>query len=150
MNLPLAPLVIDANICLYVLAPLKEHEQAKHLMASLLRYKRPWYAPTLWRIEVLSGLRKFVASGLMTKPEMEEAAAHFWEWPVQVIAEERELLERAVRWSERIEQRVIYDSVYLAIADQMNADFWTADHRLGQHARRAGADFVRIFPEETP
>ena len=150
MNWPPTPLVIDANICLYTLAPLPEHAQAKKLMASLLHYKRPWYAPTLWRVEVLSGLRKFVVSGLMTKTEMGEAVARFWEWPVQVIAEDLELLERAVRWSERIEQRVIYDSVYLALADRMNADFWTADRRLGQRARQAGADFVYLFPEETP
>ena len=54
MNWPLAPLVIDANICLYALAPLPEHEQAKRLLASLLCYRRPWYAPGLWRVEVLS------------------------------------------------------------------------------------------------
>lgn len=150
MNWPPAPLVIDANICLYTLAPLPEHAQAGELLRSLLRYKRPWYAPGLWQVEVLSGLRKFVAAGLMTRTEMEEAVAHFWEWPVQVIAEDRELLTRAVRWSERIEQRVIYDSVYLALADRMNADFWTADRRLAQRAHHAGAHFVRLFLEDAP
>jgi len=59
-------------------------------------------------------------------------------------------LERALRWSERIGHRVIYDSVYLALADGMNAELWTADRRLYQRARRAGADFVRLFPDDTP
>ncbi|HEY57648.1 MAG TPA: type II toxin-antitoxin system VapC family toxin [Anaerolineae bacterium] len=150
MNWPPTPLVIDANVCLYTLAPLPEHEQAKNLMASLLRYERPWYAPGLWRVEVLSGLRKIVAAHLMTRTEMGEAVSRFWEWPVQVLPEDRELLERALRWSERIGHRVIYDSVYLALADGMNAELWTADRRLYQRARRAGADFVRLFPDDTP
>jgi len=55
-----------------------------------------------------------------------------------------------LRWSERIGHRVIYDSVYLALADGMNAELWTADRRLYQRARRAGADFVRLFPDDTP
>ncbi len=150
MNWPPAPLVIDANICLYTLAPLPEHDQAKHLMAALLRYERPWYAPALWRVEVLSGLRKLVAAEMMSEEEMWASVAHFWEWPVQVVLEERELLERALRWAGRIGHRVIYDSVYLALADATNAELWTADRRFCQRARHAGADFVRLFPDETP
>ncbi len=150
MNWPPTPLVVDANICLYTLAPLPEHEQAKSLMASLLRYERPWYAPALWRIEVLSGLRKLVAADMMAEEEMWASEAHLWEWPVRVVPEERELLERALRWAGRIGHRVIYDSVYLALADAMSAELWTADRRLYQRARRAGAAFIRLFPDDAP
>ncbi len=50
---------------------------AKSLMASLLHYERPWYAPGLWRVEVLSGLRKIVAANLMIRAEMCEAVSRF-------------------------------------------------------------------------
>jgi len=145
MNWPPAPLVLDANLCLYVLAPLPQHDQAVELLATLMQYERPWYAPALWRVEVISGLRKMEAAGMWDNDMVQEATVRFWEWPVQIVAEERSLLEAALRWSRRVGQRVIYDSVYLALADHLDAEFWTADRRLYQHAQQAGATFVHLF-----
>jgi predicted nucleic acid-binding protein len=41
--------------------------------------------------------------------------------------EDVELTIQAYRWAERLGQLAVYDSVYLALTERCNADFYTAD-----------------------
>jgi len=40
------------------------------------------------------------------------------------------LLNRAYTWTRRLNRAVAYDSFYLALAERLDCDFWTADRRL--------------------
>jgi predicted nucleic acid-binding protein len=50
--------------------------------------------------------------------------------------------EDTLLWARRIGQIVAYDAVYLALAQGMNAEFWTADKRLATAAQNAGVNWV--------
>jgi len=43
---------------------------------------------------------------------------------------DKELLLAALRWAERLGQSKAYDAQYVALAEQMGAELWSADQRL--------------------
>jgi predicted nucleic acid-binding protein len=55
--------------------------------------------------------------------------------------------QQILRWAERIGQMVIYDATYLTVAEQLKAEFWTADRRLANAARKAGATWTYFLGE---
>ena len=143
------PVAIDANLALYALNPsAPEQERVLRLFDRWRGEGRPFTAPSLWRLEVASGLRKLSAAGLLTAAETQTLLDLFLSRDVQVSADDAELLREAYLWAERIGDRVVYDSTYLALAERLGAEFWTADRRLVHRARQAGADFVRLLGKE--
>lgn len=142
----LKPLIIDANLAVYVLtAAISSYAEVQNFLERQVEAGRPWLAPHLWRLEVASTLHKLRRAGHLQENLLNEVLESFWQWPVEIIPSDRAIIERALRWAERIRDRVIYDSVYLALAEHMGADFWTADGKLYRRAREAGADFVFLM-----
>ena len=47
----------------------------------------------------------------------------------------------AMDWAERLNQTVAYDTQYLALAEQLGAEFWSADRRWFPY-RLSGATHV--------
>ena len=47
-----------------------------------------------------------------------------------------------MHWAERIGQSKVYDSQYLALAESIAADFWTADQRLYHSLQGLGVTWV--------
>ena len=147
-HLGLKPAVIDANLPLAILLALPGREQASELLSRWWTEGRPLYVPGLWQLEIASGLRKAVSVGWLTQDEAHEGLRLAAQWAVQVIAEDMTLVDDALRWAARIGQRVIYDSIYLALAERLKADFWTADRKLYRQARVQGANFVHLLGEK--
>ena len=58
---------------------------------------------------------------------------------VQLVPPTPELDRLALRWAGRLGQTVAYDAHYLALAETLGCDFWTADRRL---AEAAGVSWV--------
>ena len=143
----LKPLMIDANLALYALNPtVPVQRQVLDRFAAWHREGRAWYAPHLWRLEVASGLRKMVRAGMLSETEAQTLLDLVFSWEITVIPVDEHLLRQAFAWSGRLRDWVIYDSVYLALAEHLGAEFWTADRRLYRRAREAGAEFVHLFP----
>jgi predicted nucleic acid-binding protein len=53
----------------------------------------------------------------------------------------------ALDWAERAGQAKAYDAQYLALAEEMRAEFWTADERLVRDVQQAGADWAHWIGE---
>jgi predicted nucleic acid-binding protein len=49
--------------------------------------------------------------------------------------------------SEQIVQSKAYDAHYLAVSEQIGADYWTADERLYNMARQLGINWVHWIME---
>ncbi|NPA92276.1 MAG: type II toxin-antitoxin system VapC family toxin [Chloroflexi bacterium] len=138
--------MIDANLALYALDPsAPQQTQVLALFAQWRDEGRALLAPCLWSLEVASGLRKMASAGILTSEEAQTLLDLFLTWEVKVYGNDGELLQSAYAWAERIGHRVIYDSLYLALAERQGGEFWTGDKRLYNSARQAGADFVRLL-----
>jgi predicted nucleic acid-binding protein len=60
----------------------------------------------------------------------------------QRIAPTLTLHQSALLWAERLGQSKVYDAQYVALAESLSAEFWTADQRLVNSLRSLGVAWV--------
>jgi len=123
-------IVVDANLCVALIVPLPYSDAAvkKWLFCGMNRISL--YAPFLWEYEVVSALRKAMVAGIINRDETEKALQRLFILGVETIPPDKDLHRSALLWSERIGQPVAYDGQYLALAEALQAELWTADKRL--------------------
>jgi len=138
--------VIDAGLFLVMVLPHPYRASVKPLWRQWLAERRPLYAPYLWVAEVTSGLRKAVWEKLLTQKDAERALARMVQLPIHFIPD-IDLAQGALTWAERLGQKRAYDAFYLALAERMSAEFWSADHRLVNSARQQGAIWAHWIGE---
>jgi predicted nucleic acid-binding protein len=63
------------------------------------------------------------------------------------LAAPRQLCRSAFEWATRLGQKAAYDCFYLAAAERLGAEFWTADERLSNRASQLGAVWVHWMGE---
>jgi predicted nucleic acid-binding protein len=105
------------------------------------------FAPTLLGYEIVTALRKAVVAEMITPDEASDAIGSLLDLDVQMVPPTRDLHDSALQWSERLRQKAAYDAQYLALAEQMGAEFWTADQRLANGAQQTGATWVHWIGE---
>lgn len=86
-------------------------------------------APPLLRYEVTSVLRKHVTRGLRTVMESRQALEIALSFDIQYL-EPANFHRRAFDWADSLGRPAIYDTHYLALAEYLACNFWTADERL--------------------
>lgn len=123
-------IVVDANLCVALIIPLPYSEAAAKKWLAWETERVSLYAPLLCEYEVVSALRKAILAGLINQDEIENALQRLLILGVETVSPDAELHRSALRWSERIGQPVAYDGQYLALAEALQADLWTADKRL--------------------
>ena len=141
--------VIDANIALSQVLESTYSELAAYFLESSHRSRDRLLVPTLWWYEVVSGLRRAVAGGILTRVQAHEAVDQISLLQVESIPPSQERNHSALHWSEKTVQTKAYDGQYLALAEQFRAEFWTADQRLVNAARQAGSIWVHWIGEFT-
>jgi predicted nucleic acid-binding protein len=57
---------------------------------------------------------------------------------------------RAFEWTLRLKRASAYDSFYLALAHELECNFWTADKRLFNALKEARLDWLHWIEELTP
>jgi predicted nucleic acid-binding protein len=123
-------IVIDANVLVALVIPLEYSGQASEKVDLWLTTGADLVAPLLWTYEAVSAIRKYVASGSLTHAEASAAIQALCALGIRGIEPTEELHFGALRWAERLGDFVAYDPAYLAVAEQLGADFWTADGKL--------------------
>ena len=138
----------DASIVLKLVLP----EEDSHLALALWRHWKSKnidvVVPSLYLYEGPSIVRKWVHRGWLTEEEGEEACRNFLAQPVKVLEPEG-LLQRAWEYARRFNLPQVYDSTYLALADLLGCEFWTADERL-YRVVKTELPWVRLLTEFTP
>jgi len=137
--------VLDASVAVATALSLPYSPQAARLLEHLSGAEI--YVPALWEYEVVSTLRKSVALGRSTSAEAEGALERMLVLPSTRVAPDPGLHRAALRWADRLGQVVAYDAQYLALAERLGAEFWTADRRLVERARESGLVWVRWVGE---
>ena len=123
-------IVVDANLCIALTIPLPYSEAAAKQWLFWETNRLQLYAPLLWEYEIVSALRKAIAVGLINKKEAQNALKLLLVLGVERSTPDPDLHRLALQWADRANQTVAYDSQYLALAETLQADFWTADKRL--------------------
>ncbi len=141
--------VIDANLVTGIILPLPYSDQATRRITAWKRGGVELLAPLLLEYEVGAVLRKAVVAGLVTIGLAVEAMKRVAALNVQCLPPTLELHERALGWADRLGHSKTYDAHYLALAEQKQTTLWTADRRLTNGARQAGATWVHWIGEET-
>lgn len=136
------PVVIDANIGISLVTPVAYSPWAIQQMGKWRESRTRIVVPTLWRYEVLSGLQKAISAGFLSEARAGLAIEQLSEMAFEELMPAWEASLAILTWARRIGQMVAYDAVYLALAEQLGADFYTADRRLAQAARQAGISWV--------
>jgi predicted nucleic acid-binding protein len=91
-------------------------------------------APRLVMEEVANALLTGVRRGRWTGAEADRAFDHLEALPIELL-DRPEDLSRAWDLSRRYDEHPVYDMVYLALAQRLNEQFFTADLRLVERVR---------------
>jgi len=120
---------VDASILIKLVVEEEQSDHASALWDSWVDDGVKIVAPTLFSYEVTATLRKKVYRQLLTLAEGKEAFAAALAVEVRLMAPSG-LHERAWELATRFNRPTAYDSHYLALAEMLSCEFWTADQRL--------------------
>ena len=123
-------IVVDANITVALFVNLPYSPQSERLFRLWRKQDVQLHAPALWPAEVVSGLNKMVSVGQMSSDDARLALASLERIPIQVVLPDPGLLDLSLVWAGRLNQAVAYDAQYVALVENLSAEFWTADQRL--------------------
>ncbi len=140
-------IVVDANLGAAVLLPLQGLETVETFFLRWAQEGCDLYAPEWWLAEVISVLRQHVYRKWISPARAHDVVKDIFTLDVNRVPLDALLCQRALDWAEAIQHSRIYDAVYLALAEQLNAEFWTADKRLVNAAHTAGADWAHWIGE---
>jgi predicted nucleic acid-binding protein len=125
----LTSVVLDSGILIASVFPEVLTPQAKRLIRELQADNTTLHAPTLLRYEAMAVSRKAVYQGRVTPEEGLRARDRLLSYPV-TLHFDADLIKRGYELATLLNRATAYDSQYLAVAERLNCQFWTADERL--------------------
>jgi predicted nucleic acid-binding protein len=144
MNNSLA-VCVDASIVVRLLIG-PEDAAVKHLWDSWSKQEAHLVAPTLLYYEVANGLYRQQKAGLLRPESAGEALDIALALPVELIGD-GDLHRRACELATAYRLPAAYDAHYLAVAERLGVELWTADARLVSAMQPFGVDWVKLAGE---
>ncbi len=123
-------LVVDACFALKLILPGPGLAVGQELVAQWKHDGTELCAPTLWLYEVTSALCKVVRFGELEPAEGQRALALVQRLDVRLIPPDDAQALAAFAWTVRLNRAAAYDSFYLALAETLHCELWTADRHL--------------------
>lgn len=121
--------VADSGILLVTVLDEPLQQKADLLLNDWHKQNLTIAVPTLFRYEIVAVIRKHVHRGTLTVQEGVEARDKLLGYSVSLFIDDN-LLRRAYELATRFNRPTAYDSQYLAVAERLGCEFWTADERL--------------------
>lgn len=121
--------VIDSGILLATVLVEPYSTAATALLRWLTRQSLHVAAPVLFRYEVVAVLRKHVSRGNLTPEDAAQKCQLLLAQPVEAMID-HDLLMRGFELATQFNRPTAYDSQYVAVAERLGCEFWTADERL--------------------
>ncbi len=140
-------IVVDANLAVFTVVDTDQSSLASRAWARLVAAGAEFYAPGLWVYETTSVIRKYLALGKIVGDEAKEALSILAQMQIQFVQDDLGLRLSALNWAARLHQKTAYDGFYLAVAEQLGAELWTADQSLVNNAQQLGIDWVHCMTE---
>ena len=120
--------ILDASLVIKAILPNPENALCQAVLANLEAVQLA--APALWVYEITSTFAKAVYFGQITVDEGSTAIHQALALGVQIILPDETQSLLAYQWTMRLKRSSAYNCFYLAIAEALEADLWTADQRL--------------------
>lgn len=124
------PLVVDASVAVKWFLP----EEDSAMAVGLLDGRHRLLAPDLLWIELAAAAWKIARRGGLSPAEAEQIVCDAAAYPVESM-ESRPLLPIATRLATQLD-RIVYDCLYLALAERETARVVTADERFVNSLRQ--------------
>lgn len=122
--------VVDANILIaFGLSDEPLHAQANQVLSAWRSAGTRLAAPRLFRSEITAVVRKVVYQQRLNHRRGRLMLDKLLLYPVE-LHEDVALLLASYELAERFNRPRAYDTQYLALAERLSCDFWTADERL--------------------
>ena len=134
-------LVVDASLSVRLFLPDPRRSVLCARMEQWLQEGYELVAPDLWLYEMTAALCKGAFFGLVTAEEAENSLMLVSELEIQLVAADAEQARLAFAWTRRLNRAAAYDSFYLALAESLGCEMWTADQRLHN---AVGMPWVRL------
>ncbi len=122
--------VIDASLAVKAVLPDPLRDSCRHLLNCLFQDRFELLAPALWTYETTSAIAKAINLGVLTPEEGRRALGQLQSLGVRICAPDQAQALDAFEWTLALKRSAAYDSFYLALAEERECDFWTADKRL--------------------
>ncbi len=129
--------VVDASVAVKWLLDEVHTEEAFALARSWARSGVQPVAPSLLLVEVANTLHRRVVRHDLSLTAALALLDDFLSSGLVEIRDEPGLHRRAVEMASEIGAGAVYDALYLALAEAVSAQLWTADQRLYRSARRS-------------
>lgn len=133
---------VDANLA-FKLVNRSASPAVETLFDGWRRQNRALVAPYLLRYEVTNAIRQMQRLGHMTDSIAAEAVTAMTMLPITLFAD-ADQHSRALAHSIRFGLPAAYDAHYLALAEELDCEFWTTDKRLARTVQRDLA-WVHLF-----
>ena len=118
--------VVDASLAVKVFVPETFSDQAKALILSWDTQGIELVAPEFMASEFASALSEKIPEGLLTSDGAKRLISELYQSGID-FRPSRALHYRAIDLAVELNQRLAYDAHYLALAESLDCDFWTAD-----------------------
>lgn len=126
---------VDASFALKMVLPESNRDEVRAVWASWLSDGTEIVAPWLLLFEAHSVLRRKVSRNEVSEEEARQAWRLLRRQGIRT-AHPRGLFDRAWALAAELNRPTTYDAVYLAVAELRGCDFWTADVRLANTAKK--------------
>lgn len=128
--------VVDASIVVDWVAPgVDPHGPAGRLLGRLTKEDRPVLAPRLLSEEVANVLCTGIRRGRWSGAQADAAFSLLRHLPLRLVDEPHDL-DRAWELSRRFDEHPVYDLVYVAVAERLGEQLFTADEQLRRRLAR--------------
>jgi predicted nucleic acid-binding protein len=143
----MASVVIDANLAIGLVRQMPFSDAFRRLIEGWIYNGTPMLVPGLWDYEVVSGLRRLWQQKALTEEQTFGGLEEILNLDIKRYPAEPKLMQSALRWAARLGQSKAYDAQYVALAEQFNAELWSADQRLVHALRDQGIPWAHWIGE---
>lgn len=136
------PICVDASLALKLVLDETDSEIAKSLWRNWVNKEAEFVAPPLFVFESVSAIRLKVTRKQISEELAESAFQDFQELLQDMkLLNPPDLSQHAWNLAKELRQSQVYDAYYLALAEILDCEFWTADRKLYSSVHH---DFPRI------
>ncbi len=128
--------IIDASLAVKVVVEEAYTAEARVLVHSWEAAGIQLAAPDFMPAEFATALRKKIPERILTSDGVKRLITELYESGID-LRPSRLLHNRAIDLTVELNQRLAYDSQYLALAESLDCDFWTADQPFYRAARNS-------------